>query len=425
MAHPDLAPRALTIWIAALAVAVLAYLAAAKPGPWYSRVPEIRIAPSSLQLARGQGVLIRDALVIERTAGDGNAVVSTATNLAARDYARVAWRVRGVAPGTTGFLLWNTDVEPDRVNRMALTTQGGTLLPADASSDPHWLGNIRGIALVLHGELERPVEILGAEAGSGDALETLRSRVREWLGYARWSGSSINTVAGGADGVLLPLPLLLFATLVVASAALAGLAWRRGRAEAVPATASIVSIAPSMVLLFLVSWLVLDARWTFELARHVHDDGLRFAGKTPAAKHLALEDGALFAFAEKARAMLPPIAADAPDTPDARDIPGTRNPPDPPDGAPSGVARVFVVADSAYLRGRAAYLFLPWNVWSDRWQNTLPPADQLRRGDWIVVYQRRGVAYDAATHRLHWEGGSELPADLKLLDHGGALFELR
>jgi len=413
LAHSDLAPRSLTIWIAALAVTVLAYVAVAKAGPWYSPAPEVRIASSALQIARGKGALIGDVLVVERTADDGNAVVSATTNLVARDYARVAWRLHGLAPGTSAFLLWNTDVEPDRVNRLPLAAQGGALLPADVAADPHWLGQVRGIALILHGEIERPVEILGADAGSGDAFATIASRVREWVAYARWNGSSINTVSDGDEAVLLPLPLLLFAALVVASAAIAAIVWWRGRGESIAPAARIASIAPSVALLFLASWLVLDARWAVALARHVHDDGIRFAGKSPAAKHLALEDGALFAFVEKARTILPPIAADASDPPGH---PGPR-------GAPA--ARVFVVSDSNYVRGRAAYLLYPWNVWTDRAQNVLPPANDLRAGDWIVVYQRHGVAYDAAAHHLRWDGGKVISADLRLLDHGGALFELR
>ncbi|HEX8739089.1 MAG TPA: hypothetical protein VF925_03015 [Casimicrobiaceae bacterium] len=407
MAHPDLAPRSLTIWIAALAVSVFAYLAIAKPGPWYSPVPEIRIAPASMRIARGQGALLRNTVIVERTAGDGNAVVSAETNFTARDYARVAWRVRGLPPGVDAFLLWNSDVEPDRVNRVPLAVQEGALRPADVASDPHWLGRIRGVALVLHGEVDQPVAILGADAGSGDALETLRDRAREWLGDAPWDGSSINTVPGGTDAALLPLPLLLVAAIVLAAAAIAGLAWWRGRAGSIAPRALIAAIVPSVMLLVLVSWLALDVRWTIVLAGHVRDDGLRFAGKTPAAKHLALEDGALYAFVEKAREILPPVASHAPAASDAP------------------AARVFVVADSSYLRGRAAYLLYPWNVWTDRAQNALPPTDQLHRGDWVVVYQRRGVEYDAATRHLRWNGGKALDADLKLLDHGGALFELR
>ena len=84
--------------------------------------------------------------------------------------------------------------------------------------------------------------------------------------------------------------------------------------------------------------------------------------------------------------------------------------------------RVFVLADADYFRGRAAYHLYPHNVWFEPYRNVVPPADRLQAGDWIVVYQRRGVQYDAARHSLRWDGGATVPVDLKLVDHGGALF---
>jgi hypothetical protein len=35
------------------------------------------------------------------------------------------------------------------------------------------------------------------------------------------------------------------------------------------------------------------------------------------------------------------------------------------------------------------------------------------------------VAYDQATQQLRWEGSRELPAELVLVTHDGALFRLR
>ncbi len=61
-------------------------------------------------------------------------------------------------------------------------------------------------------------------------------------------------------------------------------------------------------------------------------------------------------------------------------------------------------------------------MWFEPYRNAVPPADRLRAGDWIVVYQRRGVQYDASRHSLRWDGGATVPVELKLLDHGGALF---
>jgi hypothetical protein len=138
---------------------------------------------------------------------------------------------------------------------------------------------------------------------------------------------------------------------------------------------------------------VLDARWMVNLTREAHATALQFAGKDQQQKHLAAQDRDLFAFIEKARGVMPK---------------------DP--------ARVFVLADADYFRGRAAYHLYPHNVWFDPYRNVVPPANQLRAGDWLVVYQRHGVQYDAARHSIRFDDGATVAAEVKLIDHGGALF---
>src|SRR4029434_7697312 len=136
-------------------------------------------------------------------------------------------------------------------------------------------------------------------------------------------GASINLVTGGADVQDLPLPLLLIAAMMIAGAILAWSARRRLRAAA-------PTLAVAVAGLFLTAWFVLDARWTFNLARQAHAAALRYSGKDWREKHLAADDGELFAFIEKSRAIMP-------------------KPP----------ARVFVIADAHYVRGRTAYHLYP------------------------------------------------------------------
>jgi hypothetical protein len=201
-----------------------------------------------------------------------------------------------------------------------------------------------------------------------------------------WTGASINTIAGGADVQRLPLPLQLAAALAISVVLLWFILRKRGR-SAVPA------VAVSALALALIAWFLLDARWMVNLMREAYASALQYAGKDARTKHLAGPDGDLFAFIEKARTVLP-----------------------------SAPARVFVIADADFFRGRAAYHLYPHNVWYEPYTNAVPPADKLRAGDWLVVYQRRGVQFDASRHSLRWDGGVTVPVDLKLLDHGGALF---
>ena len=387
---PPLAPaRVALLFGASLVACVVAYLAFAVPGRWFSPVSDEAYGVHRLVLSRGTGAIAGDALVITRTAGDGNAVVSVTTDLRAADYPVVAWNATNVPDNANVALLWRTDVEPSRLNKRPLQSASGRLLPLDLHADPHWLGRITGLALAVQGSLAAPLQVAGVVAKPADARETLRDRVREWTTAETWSGASINTVAGGADAQPLPLPLLLACAIGLTIGASILVARRRLRVAA-PA------IATCAIALALAGWFVLDARWLVDMARHTETTGQRYAGKDSHAKHLAADDGELFAFIDKALGVL------------------------------SGQqGRVFVVADADFFRGRAAYHLYPHNVWFEPYHDVLPPARELHAGDWLVVYRRRGVQFDAGRRSLRFDDGATLPAELKLLDHGGALFRIQ
>ncbi len=371
---------------ASLAVCLIAYLAFAVPGRWFASVSDKAYGPRQLMMSRGTATIKGDELIVVRPADDGNTVISVTTDLRSADFPMIAWIAAGVPANAKIALLWRTDVEPSRLNTRAIGVESGRLAPIDLHGDPHWLGHVVGLALAVQGPLAEPLRVRGVVAKPADALETLRDRAREWTAFEPWTGASINTIAGGADIQRLPLPVLLAAAIALTAMLLAIIAGKRVRAV-------IPAIAATTALVALGGWLVLDARWIVNLTRQVRATAVQFAGKDSHDKHLAAEDGELFAFVDKARALLPK---------------------DP--------ARIFVVADADFFRGRTAYHLYPQNVWYAPYQNVVPPADRLHAGDWIVVYQRRGVQYDAARRSLRWDGGATVPAELKLLDHGGALF---
>ena len=155
--------------------------------------------------------------------------------------------------------------------------------------------------------------------------------------------------------------------------------------------------ALSLVLLvvFFGAWAILDARWTWNLARQVAATISEYGGKDLDARHLASSDGAVYAFVQKARAAMP------------RDR-----------------VRVFVAGDVAYLRGRAAYHLYPHNVYNEPEHGAIPPAAAMRPGDWIVVLQKKGVQYDRTNRSLRWEGSQSVAADLVLFEGGYALLRV-
>jgi len=164
--------------------------------------------------------------------------------------------------------------------------------------------------------------------------------------------------------------------------------------------AALRDIAPPLAVhaaaFFLVGWLLLDARWTWNLLRQERDTAAQYAGKDARDKRLANDDGPLFAFIEKALAVLP-----------------------------SKPVRIFIASDADYLRDRAAYHLYPHRVFFDPRSNALPPATDLHPGDWLLVYEQHGIQFDRAQGKVRWDGGQIVNAELKLVEPGGALFLVR
>jgi hypothetical protein len=368
---------------------VAAYLAAVVPGRWFPRVNDIAWPASALKLVDGTGTLDHGALVISASGANTTTLVSLDTDIRSADYPGVQWIVRGIPDGADVRLLWKSDVATRRTNLAQGVVEAGLLRPFVLARDPAWLGHITGLALAIRAPLGAPMRIEGVVARPFGALDFIRARVGEWTAFEPFNGASINTLAGGADSQDLPLPA--FAAAAVALAALVLVLLRRFAPR-------IYSLGTACTIggLFVVAWLVVDVRWALNLARQTRVAYATYGGKSAEARHRAAEDGALYLFVERALAIMP-------------------KPP----------VRVFVASDEHYFRGRAAWHLYPHNVEFTPFQNVVAPPEWMKPGDWLVVYHRHNIQYDAARKLLRWDGNAPVHADLKLLEaNGAALFEI-
>jgi hypothetical protein len=386
--HP--AVSSALIFCAALFCCVLVYVALTVPGSWFPGAAAKHWNARELTLARGVGNVVGDELVVTDTDASGIVLVSVNSDLRATDYAAIAWLAADVAERADVRMLWRSDYQPNKLNTAPITVEARALQPLTLAANPAWIGRVTGVALAVRGPLPQPIRIRGIVAKPMGAFEVVGDRIAEWFAFEGWSGASINVVVGGADVQDLPLPPLFAAAFLLSGCVLLAL-WR-WRPRAMPARIA----AAAWLGVFVVAWLALDTRWAWNLVRQATITERTYAGKDIRDKHLAAEDGALFAFIEKARAIMPATPA-----------------------------RVFVTSDALYFGGRAAYELLPHNAYADRAGGAMPPAGALRPGDWVLVYQRRGVQYDAAAHLLRWGPADTVTADVKLTAPGAALFLVR
>ena len=389
-AHPGLPFRRLaTIFVAAFALCVLAYLVVAVPGKWFAAASTQSFGPKELQVTKGASRIAGEELHVRPADASGIVVVSVATTLRSTDYAAIEWIAIDVPEDIDVSLIFRTDVKPEQLNSIPLTVISGRLLPVVTNRHPAWIGRIEGLALAMKGPIAEPVRIRGVIAKPLSAAQVLSDRAREWLTFEGWHGTSINTVTGGADLQDLPLPLLLACAVALATLVVAAV--RRFRPSAFPAPTF-----AALVAFVLAAWMLLDLRWTYNLVRQVDATAERFAGKSFIDKRLAVEDGPLFAFVQKAK-----------------------------EAMPQAPARVIVGADSHYFRGRAAYHLYPHNVLFHPTSSALPDRAYFRSGDWFLVYLRKGVQFDAAQGKLRWDNNEPVDAELKLAGRGAALFRIR
>ena len=379
--------NALLLFAAAIALCLLGYLAVSIPTSWFPSATPKEWSAGNLAIARGQGSLDKEHLWITATDATGAAIVSVPTDFNSTDYPVVAWVAIDLADNAEVSLLWRSDYAPSKLNAVKLSVVSGRLLPVSLAKNPAWVGRIKGLALLVQAPLQQPVRVYGVIVKPTGAFELLKDRFGEWLAFEGWSGTSINAVAGGADLQDLPLPTLLAVSALLAIGAWYGFARRR----------AVVAVLPAVIaMLFVLTWSVLDTRWMFNLVRQVNKTAWLYAGKDWHERSLAAEDGPLYAFIEKARAKMPATPA-----------------------------RVFIVADAHYFRGRGAYHLYPHNVFFDPWQNTMPQPEMLRSGDFFIVYQKRGVEYDPKQQKLRWEGHTPIGAEALLVEPGAALLRIR
>lgn len=330
--------------------------------------PPLVLAAARLEPLRGQLQRLPDAVVIHGPDAAGLAIVAAQVPpLAAADYRRLAWRIRGAAPGATPpMVVWRTRESPNRTFSLRLAWIAPGLAGSDLAAEDGWRGTITGLALAVQGPVGAPLAIEHLTLSSPSAAATMHAIVQEWGTFFPFRGNSFTFPFDEERTHVLPLVAATALALILAMLAYVVVARRRGAVD-----------AAVLWILFLAAWLVLDARWQVNLWQQLARTGAQFAGRDTHARHLAEDDHQIYELMQRLRAVLPP----------------------PP-------ARILFLSDNATLRTRGSYFLLPHSVFFQFGGKMRAPAyEQVHAGDHVLLLFYTALAYDPAARTLTWPDG--------------------
>ena len=359
----------------------LTHLQHGLPGKWMNDAKPLSWNGAALTMNKGQGNSDWGKLVIKALTDQGIAVASLSPpTFQAEKYPTITWSVSGATSSVEMEFLWRT--ADNRVFVRPLILAANILEPLEMAEDENWRGQIIYMAIIVKGTLAAPILVNGVSLGSASLSGVLPNMVKKWFALDQWQATSINFVDGGAIEKNVS-PVLVIAAIILLALAL----------NLILSIAKIMPLNISMVWgMVFFGWFILDIRWQANLFQQLDLTHQQFAGKTWEVKHLAAEDAALFDFMRKVKAALPPANG-----------------------------RILYFSDDAYSRGKGAYHLYPHNVLA---RNDLPPASQIKTGDYIALFAKKGVQYDRSHQSLMWCDGQSLKVDLLFLAEGNALFKV-
>src|SRR6478735_9529497 len=128
------------VFLAALLLCVLAYLAVAVPGAWFPQATSRAYVAKDLVVTRGSGSLVGDELVITSADATGNILVTLTSDFRSADYAGVAWIAIDLPETASVRVFWRTDYRPDKLNSVGAPIESGRIQPVLLKGNPEWIG---------------------------------------------------------------------------------------------------------------------------------------------------------------------------------------------------------------------------------------------------------------------------------------------
>ena len=360
--------------IAGVAVSLLLAAIVHSDGNWRSGPAAISVDGSAFALVRGRGHRDERTFVLEATDGERLAVLSArVAPFSADGHPRVDFNLHStdVLPVQLVFL-WRTQERPNRNFSKPLTWTGTHIAPLDLGPDDGWSGSITGVALVARGVLPRPLVLESLSVPTVSVVTVLEDIANQWAAFIPIVAASVTLPFDDERSHY----TTLLATLACGGLVGAAIYWLLTR-RAFPRDPRVYWA------IFVAAWLILDTRFQVNLWRQLTRTAAMFAGKTGEEKRLASDDHELYTLMREVSMALPP----------------------PP-------VRIHFIADDLALRTRGSYFLYPQNVYHSNAKRARKPVpEELRSGDYVLLFLTGDLGYDGAMQMLVWGDGRRKPAE--------------
>jgi hypothetical protein len=359
--------------VAGIAVSVLLVAIVHSGGNWRGGPPAIAVDGGAFALVRGVGHRDGREFVLEATDSERLAVVSArVAPFGAGGHPRVDFNLHSTdALPVELVFVWRTEERPNRNFSKRLTWTGTHIAPLELGPDDGWIGSITGVALAARGALPRPLVLESFSVPSVSVATVIADIADQWAAFIPIVAASVTLPFDDERSHY----VTLLAT-VAGGGLFAALYWLLTR-RALPRD-------PRVYWAIVVAgWLILDTRFQVNLWRQLTRTAATFAGKTGEEKRLASDDRELYTLMKEVSTALP---------------------------APP--VRVHFIADDQALRTRGSYFLYPQNVYySDTKRARAPVPEELRSGDYVLLFLTTDLGYDSATQALVWRDGRRRPAE--------------
>ena len=268
--------------------------------------------------------------------------------------------------------LWRTQERPNRNFSKQLTWTDTHIAPLDLGPEDGWSGTITGVALVARGVLPRPLVLDSFSVPTVSVASVIGDIAAQWAAFIPIVAASV-TLPFDAERSHYATLLAIVACGGFFAAAVYWLVTRRALPRDTRVYWAIVVAA----------WLIVDARFQVNLWRQLARTAAMFAGKSGEEKRLASDDHELYTLMREVSMALPP----------------------PP-------VRVHFIADDLALRTRGSYFLYPQNVYHSMGARAPKPVpDELRSGDYVLLFLTGDLGYEPSTQTLVWRDGRRKPAE--------------